>query len=122
MSGPPSLPRHVSANGAEIWGWADRLSEWQQREQKIADLRADIAQRARECGSCRFWMCGSDCPREYHDKGRPRGPSMKAPICGKYEMKAYDVKRQAERQAELAELADLIAERDAPEHQSDTPS
>jgi hypothetical protein len=98
---PPALPSHVSNNGAEIWGWAARLSEWRQREDRILQLRADIARRARECGSCRFWMCGRECPREYHERGRPRGPSMKAPICGKYEMKATDVAFQAQRQAEL---------------------
>ena len=106
---PPRLPQQVSPDGREIWDWAARLGQWRQREVRIAELRAEIARRARECGSCRFWMCGRDCPREGHANGRPKGPSMKAPICGKYEMQSHDVKLQAERQAELDAM---LAERE----------
>lgn len=99
----PPLPRNVSPDGREIWDWAAKLSEARQRVQKIRELRSEIARRPRECGSCQKWMTHS-CPKEHNVGGRPRGPSMKAPICGQHILKDYDAKRLDELRAELAAL------------------
>ncbi len=101
MSAPPPLPREVSANGAEIWDWASRLSAWTHRQHRIRELRADIARVA--CGGCAQWMT-RQCPREHNANGYSRGPSMNAAPCGQYAEKASTAETREKRRSELVAL------------------
>lgn len=83
----PELPAHISANGAEIWDWAAKFSDWTHKQARIRELNADILRIGLECGSCKQWMTRS-CPKERNVNGHNRGPSMKAPKCGQFVMAA----------------------------------
>lgn len=100
----PSLPREISPDGREIWDWAARFSEATHRAARISELTTDIVNIAGRCGSCRMWMT-RQCPKERNVSGRNHGPSMNAPKCPRFEMKASseELRRQwiAEREALL---------------------
>lgn len=52
---------------------------------KKIELRARIrAAEMKECGDCKKWM-KCTCPKEYNEKGRPKGPSGVAPACELFE-------------------------------------
>lgn len=106
MAGPPTLPRDISANGAEIWDWAIALSHWERRQEKIRQLRADIA--FVRCGSCQAWMTRG-CPKERNVNGYSRGPSMNEFPCGQYTEKPHYAELRDQRRAELARLLAIAA-------------
>lgn len=100
----PSLPRDVSSNGREIWDWAAKFSAHVHRMDAIRRLEADISRVGRRCGDCDKWMKSRECPREWNDNGRKRGPSCEAPVCGKFVECRFATKRRDELTAELATL------------------
>lgn len=100
----PKPPTEISANGKEVWAWAAALSAATHRAHEIRTLRKEIRTREQECGACFWWMKSRDCPRETNVGGRRAGPSMKAPICTKFQMNAHDVEDIAKKKARLTEL------------------
>ena len=103
MRGLPQLPREVSPDGREIWDWAAKLSDAVHRADRARNLRADIAGIQRKCGSCTMWMTRT-CPKERNVNGRSQGPSMNAPICGRFTMKASSAELLEKWRTELAAL------------------
>lgn len=100
--GTPPLPTSISADGREVWAWADGLSKWSRRQQKKRDLREHLG--PNRCGECRLWMTRS-CPRERNDvDGRNYGPSSKGLVCDQFQINEHDMKLRAEKQAELDAL------------------
>ena len=97
----PELPQHVSANGQEIWDWAIQLGSWQQQQDEMRRIKADLHAITRECGNCAHWMISSRCPREFRAGGRRSGPSMRAWPCSKFALSHQDEKRKGELEARL---------------------
>lgn len=84
---PPLIPQSISPNGAEIWDWASKFSDWTQRRSEIGRLEREVRELRGQCGSCQSWMTRV-CPKERNINGYNRGPSMNAPKCGKFTMKS----------------------------------
>lgn len=100
----PQLPQQVSSDGREVWAWAERLSEYTQRADKMRQLREAIFMAGRACGDCSKWMKSRECPKERNVNGQTRGPSCKAPICADFVMCLHSAKLRDERQTELTAL------------------
>ena len=76
---------------------------------KEIELRARIRDAEKEeCGSCERWM-KCTCPREYNEKGRPKGPSGIAPACELFERTEWSENLIAER---LQTYAKFVKERE----------
>jgi len=64
---------------------------------KKIELRASIrGAEKEECGACERWM-KCTCPREYNEKGRPKGPSAVSPACELFERTEWITKLISER-------------------------
>ena len=64
---------------------------------KKIELRASIRDaEKKECGACERWM-KCTCPREYNEKGRPKGPSAVSPACELFERTEWETELIAER-------------------------
>lgn len=103
----PQLPQQVSSDAREVWDWAARFSDHVHRLDKIRTLRAQIAAVGLTCGDCDNWMKSRQCPKEWNDNGRQRGPSMAAPRCGQFVLDRFAAKLRDERQLELSALKAL---------------
>lgn len=75
-----------------------------ERGKRIKEIKRQLTALRSTCGSCRFWMCSGDCPAEWNDNGRNRGPSMSSQACGKFSIKAYDADIEQKLKAELLHL------------------
>jgi len=102
----PQPPQNVSNDGREIFDWALNVSKQMEKIQRIKELKnALVKMNGKLCGSCKHWMCSSDCPREILQRnGRYIGPSMNAIGCAKYDEKEWDKNNRIKIEAELAEL------------------
>jgi hypothetical protein len=106
----PHPPQNVSNDGREIFDWATNLSKHLDKIYRIKELKtALVKSNSKLCGSCNYWMCSSDCPREILQRnGRYIGPSMNTSGCNKYNEKQYDIDMRIKIQAELAELEKIV--------------
>lgn len=111
MSDAPVLPRDISPDGREIWGWADKFGDYTQRVHRRREVWAAIVEADTTCGSCDKWMTDS-CPREVQDnrKGHKVGPSCKSVKCNEFVMKAWDAKRLSGLREEYAALCSATGE------------
>ncbi len=79
------------------------------RVSKGIELRARIQDAEKEeCGSCEKWM-KCTCPREYNEKGRPKGPSDTTPACALFERTGWAEKLIDER---VQAYEDFVKERE----------
>ena len=111
MSDNLELPRHVSADGREIWDWAERFSRVVLLQDEARRVRQKLALSGKECGGCQKWMTRA-CPREVHDnrKGRSVGPSMKDYVCSQFAIDTFTARHAGELKARLAEIEAQLLE------------
>lgn len=100
----PNLPQNISNDGREIFDWATKLSNQVAKVSRINELKNALC-KSKLCGSCKHWMCSSDCPNEKLQRnGHYVGPSMNSNSCDKYVEKEWDKNNRIKLESELAEL------------------
>ena len=98
-------PAEMSADGREVWAWADRLSERVHLTDELRRAREQLHNTLNTCGSCASWMTRG-CPRERHDNrtGRSAGPSCGAIKCNEFIMSPLNAMTVSLAEAKIAEL------------------
>ena len=98
-------PAEMSADGREVWAWADRLSERVHLTDELRRAREQLHNTLNTCGSCASWMTRG-CPRERHDNrtGRSAGPSCGAIKCNEFIMSPLNAMTVPLDEAKIAEL------------------
>jgi hypothetical protein len=89
----------------QVFGWADRMSDYTQRLHRARELSAAIRDGENRCGSCQKWLI-DDCPRERRGPNGQKlgGPSCQAIKCDQFAMKDWDARRVEGLKAELADV------------------
>lgn len=90
-----------------IFDAANAMGDRIQRRIYVQNIEKQLTNMRTTCGSCRFFMCGSDCPAEWNDRGRPRGPSATSKACGKFQMNDSDKAQEKKAIEEIARLTAL---------------
>lgn len=104
MSEAPKPPQQISGDGREIWDWAARFSAHTYRVDEMRRLNADIRKIGTRCGDCDKWMKSSQCPMEWNENGRQRGPSCEDTTCAQFMETTSASERRESLKAELQKI------------------
>jgi hypothetical protein len=89
----------------KIFDAAIEFGDRVQRRIDVLKMQEQLGKLRTTCGSCQFWMCSDDCPREWCERGRKQpAPSCDSKACEKFKIKNWDAQLEKKLTDEISKL------------------